>query len=193
MAGKLVQIICGIVILAGWSLEALAEPEISAKTVYYEIKGETARELRRAMNEKRPKAPDGSRHDGLTNWRITWKYAWQKVDGRFAIRNPKVTVTLITGLPKWEAPPQSDQALVERWQTYLRALVKHEDHHASLAVKAARDLEMTLLAIPLQNSEVELKRLADEAGRNAIDENNKRDAAYDSATAHGLKEGAKFP
>ncbi len=169
------------------------EPVASSQTTYYEVKGESLRELRRAMNEKRPKAPDGERHDALTLWDIKWSYGWQKVEGKFAIQAPKVTVNIAMTLPKWLYPEQSDAEMMTRWKSYLKILVAHENDHGKFALQAAKDLELRLMALPAQNSLEELKQLVEAIGQQILTDCRTRNVKYDVDTDHGHRQGARFP
>jgi len=169
------------------------EPVASAKTTYYEVKGESPRELRHAMNEKRPKAPDGERHDALTLWNITWSYSWKKVDDKFAIYDPKIAVNIGTTLPKWLYPEQPDPEMMARWKSYIKILVAHENDHGKFALQAAKDLERLLTALGPQSSLDELKRLVDVTGQQVLTDCRTRNVKYDVDTDHGHRQGALFP
>jgi predicted secreted Zn-dependent protease len=169
------------------------EPVASAKTIYYDVQGETPREIRRAINANRPIDPGGGRHDGLTRWNITWTYSWRQADGRFFVEKPQVTVTLVTNLPKWLMPERPDPAVVARWQAYIKALVAHEKAHAAFAIQGGKDLEQRLAKLPSQRSLEELKKLVDETGEQVLAEGRRKDLQYDAETEHGSKEGARFP
>ncbi len=167
-----------------------AEPAVNFQTKYYHISGQSARELRHSMNEKRP---SGQLHDAFTAWNISWTYSWQQVDGGVIIQNPKLSVTIVTTLPNWSAPKDADPLLLERWRTYLRALQHHENGHATIGTQTAREIEKQLGTLPRQPNAETLKQAVETAGQRIIAAAREREKQFDLQTQHGMKLGARFP
>jgi predicted secreted Zn-dependent protease len=169
---------------------AVAEPVVNLQTKYYHISGESVRELRRSMSEKRPK---GQTHDALTTWNVTYSYSSRQVEGGVVIQNPKVSVAILTTLPHWNPPKDADPVLVERWRTFLRALQLHENGHAAIGTQAAREVETQLAAIPRQPNAEVLKQVVDTVSQQVIGAAREREKQFDLQTSHGQKQGARFP
>lgn len=169
---------------------ASGEPAVNLQTKYYHITGQSVRELRHSMNEKRPK---GQTHDALTTWNISWSYSCRQVEGGVVIQNPKVSVAIVTTLPNWTPPKEADPVLVERWRTFLRALQLHENGHAAIGTQAAREVETRLSALARQSNQEALKQAIDAVSLQIIAAAREREKQFDVQTQHGLKQGARFP
>lgn len=177
-----------------WPSFGRAEVISSLKTNYYEVKGEGFREIRRDLNEKRPlNKHTNARSDAVTQWTISWTYKWKQVDGRYALQNPKVTVTVEMVLPRWTYGEKPDAEVLARWQSYMKALMAHENDHQQFALQGAKLLERRLSNLPSQDSVKELERLVKESGEEALKECRAKDARYDAETQNGIKQGARFP
>lgn len=169
---------------------ASAEPVVNLQTQYYHISGRSVRELRRSMNEKRPK---GQTHDALTTWNISWNYSWRPVEGGVVIQNPKVSASIITTLPTWSAPKDADPVLVERWRIFLRALQLHENGHAAIGTQAAQEVEKQLVNLPRQPNAEALKQAIETISQPIIAAAREKEKQFDIKTQHGIKQGARFP
>jgi predicted secreted Zn-dependent protease len=142
------------------------------------------------MGRQKPKSLP---HDALTQWNVTWTYAWRNVEGGVILQNPKVSVSISTTLPRWTPSKDASPELVARWRTYMHALVLHENSHGAIAIQAGRDIERQLLALPHQPSADALKQLVESTGQQVLKEARDKENRFDEQTQHGMKQGARFP
>jgi predicted secreted Zn-dependent protease len=182
-------LICTSLWIASFNI-AWAEPSLDPKTTYYDVSGASARELRYSINTRRPRY---QAHDAHTAWHVSWTYSWRSVEGGVIIAKPKVNVSIATTLPRWTPPKDAEDHLVNRWQTYMKALVLHENGHALLATKAAREIEQKLTALPKQSSVEALKQLIETTAQQVLTATREREKNFDAQTDHGMKQGARFP
>ncbi len=167
-----------------------AEPSLDLKTAYYHVSGESVRELRHSINTERPKH---QAHDAYTAWHVSWIYSWRSVDGGVIIEKPKVSVSVATTLPRWTPPKDADKHLLDRWHTYMKALMLHENGHALLATQAGREIEKKLTALPKQSSVDALKQIIETTAQQTLTAAREREKKFDEQTEHGMKQGAQFP
>jgi predicted secreted Zn-dependent protease len=176
--------------LAIWIQMAHAD---DAEIVYYDVVGNSAAELRDQMNSKGPIGEGGKRHDGHTDWKVTWSYRYAPaVDGcRFT--EFETTVSAIMTLPRWAAGDNASTALLKKWQSYIASLRVHEDGHYSHGVEAADEIKSLGLSFnPPDGCSIFAKAFNDKAAA-IIDKYKAADAAYDADTKHGRTQGVIFP
>ena len=166
------------------------DPAVEVTTVadYYDVRGQTANELRRALGEDGPEE-HGRRFDARTTWRVEWKYQWDASPHACAIRQVALKLAVHYLLPRADPPAP----LLPRWQQHLAALGLHEDGHAANGHAAAAGVLRALRALPAQASCAVLDEAANEAARAVVRHFNEEDLAYDEETGHGKTEGAVFP
>ena len=133
---------------AGGTAGSEAEIPIAEKTVYYEIEGSTAQELRQQMDRLGPLDDNGWRWSALTRWHVHWSYLYDLRDGGCAAGPVKVRLEITYTMPRWDAPAGAPQDLIERWQAYLSALETHERGHAEIAERAAEAVQEAMQALP---------------------------------------------
>jgi predicted secreted Zn-dependent protease len=77
--------------------ESSIKPEVSTKTTYYEINGETVTELNAKMRELGPVDKSGRRHHAFTDWDVRWTYTCQNRGGDYSLGSfdVKLKVTFI--------------------------------------------------------------------------------------------------
>ncbi len=173
--------------------DAAAAPEIIINTEYYDIRGATARELRKEMYQKSPVHQDCDKFDALTEWYVQWRYGW-RTDGQTCwINQAVVTVDVKFTYPKWVNRDAADPQLKRKWDAYYKALVAHENGHKSIGVKAAEEVEKTLLNLGAQSECARLEQIANATANDIIRKYQQKEKEYDVETNHGMNDGAKFP
>src|SRR6476620_2472017 len=108
--------------------------------IYYDVQGNTFRELAASMRRLGPKVA-GSSFIGETRSPMRWKWRVESVAAsECSIRDVTVSVDAQVTLPRWNAPEDADPALVAEWRRFLRALETHESGHKDISAKAGRDI-----------------------------------------------------
>lgn len=170
-----------------------AEPEVEIDTIYYDVEGRTADEVRRDMDWESPFREAGRNFVAATKWHVNWRYRSWETRNSCTLTRVDTRVRISVTLPRLLRPELLDPALQSRWQQYVEALQRHEQGHVDLALQAARDVEERIAAIPPQASCAALRDAVDRIGDEVIAQYHARERAYDRETDHGMNTGAVFP
>lgn len=166
-----------------FSVEKAVAP---AQVEYYDVSGDSAAEIRRQLNMRRPAADDdGSRRfDARTRWYYRWNwpgYGRSRCDLDDASLKLEVKVIF----PRWRPGPRATADLRRRWNRYVRALAEHEAGHVRIARRHYQNVEGAIRRSTCNR--------ADDAAHQALARIRQEDAAYDATTEHGRTQGARFP
>lgn len=171
-----------------------AAPELSETTIYYDVRGVTATDLRREINASRPADKDGWRFDAITNWKVSWRFRYNKTNLGCAIKGAVETAATVRyNLPNWVDANSAPADLRNRWQRYHAALVVHEHGHGAIAASAADDVLRAIDALGAFATCAALEQAAHRTGREIIERYARFDDDYDRRTDHGRTQGARFP
>ena len=163
------------------------------RTAHYEIAGTSAAELRESMNQRRPVGADGRRHDGLTSWKVRWRFHTASSESGCAVTAFEVSLDVVTTLPKWTNEAEGHSSLVRRWHGFYTALQAHEDGHKAIATAAAgaiRDAGLQALRRPTCE---EVARAVNHVAQRILDQYLQKNRRYNAETDHGRTQGARFP
>lgn len=171
-----------------------AEDQGRERIEYYDVTGATAGELRAALSRLGPLGSDGMRWDGYTAWQIDAPALdFSPAEDSCGVAAAPVPVRVLITLPRWNAPPDADPRLVQRWQKFLAALERHERGHAGIAYQAAEDIDRRLRRLGRFPTCAAAGQAAQQAVARLLGKAQERDAAYDRRTRHGARQGARFP
>jgi predicted secreted Zn-dependent protease len=171
-----------------------SNPSVSVKTVYYQINGSTAKQLRTQMNQFGPLIKnENRRYDGMTNWFVRWSYRYSDTNGSCTINSVNVSTEVIFTLPKWNIPRNVSSSLIASWNKYLAALQVHENGHKNNGIAAGNEILRTLKTLPASSSCPLLEKTANSTSQSIIKRYNQEDIRYDRNTKHGLTQGTRFP
>ncbi len=156
----------------------------NATIEWYDIYGSTSAELRQQVDTYGPLDDNGERWEALTHWRIHWNwpgYGKANCDLSAATVRYENTVTL----PRWNPPPEASARLIERWNAYLPALARHEQHHVEIVVEHYQEVLTAIQAADCLS--------ADAAAMAAFEEIRRLQNEYDEVSQHSVAEGVQFP
>jgi predicted secreted Zn-dependent protease len=152
---------------------------------YYDVSGNNLFEIRRALNQARPRDPnDGLGVDAVSIWYIGWHWP-VGADGVCDLANTELRFSARITMPRLVETPDTPEAVRLRWRAYVTALEAHEANHIR---QAWDNRNRVLAAIRASNCAT-----ANRAGETAAAELRQGDVAYDRRTRHGVLEGAHFP
>ncbi len=178
-------------ILSGRS--SFAQPDIHTHYQYYEIHGNSAKALRRQMNQKGYKDPHGGTYDAETIWNVSWNYDYAGRSNRCSIAWVKARVEVTYRFPKWVPGPDAPVELERQWSKYMQCLQKHEEGHKLHGVKAAQEVERAIFTLgPAANCD-QMGANANALGDRIVEKYGQQDVDYDLKTQHGRTQGATFP
>jgi len=167
--------------------------EVSFKTTYYSIYGETESYLRAEMDAKGHLSDNGERYDGYTNWNIAWNYPYSQTSQGCSSGPISVSVSVEMILPKWENFDSGPESLKSKWNTYISSLTLHENGHKDIAYAGGEEIYNTLSSYGSYSSCNELEAQLDQKGESIRDKVDQDSEAYDAQTNHGATQGATFP
>jgi predicted secreted Zn-dependent protease len=164
-----------------------------AEIVYYDIVGDSAKQLRHELDTKGPIDDGGKRVDGHTKWYVAWNFRYAPSSGGCAFTQFEVTVKGTVTLPRWVGSKRSSNSLSRKWQSYIAALRLHEDGHYAHGVQAAQDITALGQSFRVSDSCSTIAKTFNDRANAILEQYKAADAAYDSDTKHGEKQGAIFP
>jgi predicted secreted Zn-dependent protease len=165
------------------------EVTLTATTVYYDVVGASADELRAQLDWRYPTG----RQDAYTDWWVQWGYDYAQTASGCSVRSLSVTVDVTITFPHWTPPGDVSPELEEQWRAYLAALRVHEDGHKRIALEAANEIATALSSLPVYPSCAKLERDADATGQRILERYRQQELTYDRETEHGDTQGARFP
>jgi predicted secreted Zn-dependent protease len=172
---------------------ASAEPEVHVDHEYYEIRGETAEQLRQAMNAQGTMWKNGKTYDAFTSWNVSWSFDRRTGRNGCYLDSVRTVVKVTHRFPRWKDRLFAPLDLQEKWNGYMKALRKHENGHKDIALGAAREIESSLINLdPSPNCE-EIRVRANELAREILRKYEEQEAEYDVTTRFGETQGAVFP
>ena len=161
-------------------------------TNYYSVTGATLVEIRQSLQQSRA-WKDKSNTDGLTEWRINWRYNVLATSNDCRIQSFSTETLINITMPRWVAPTNAPQNVREAWTGYIKALGEHEAGHGQIGQAAAAELHKRVNALPGDASCESLKSRIEATCRQLIQDYKKRDKEYDKRTDHGATQGARLP
>jgi predicted secreted Zn-dependent protease len=166
-----------------------AEPSVSIKTEYYNVKGSTPNAIRKDMNKKR-----SGKYDAYTKWHVTWRFNTKKNRSRECeISDINISLNIKFTLPQWKPDRAVNEEVKERWNDYYTALIDHENQHKDIAVEMAQEIEDTLGALDNENDCKNLRKTANDTAYKILNIYKKKQIDFDKETNHGINDGAHFP
>jgi predicted secreted Zn-dependent protease len=171
---------------------AIAAPSINIQTRFYQISGNDPESVRQEVQIKGPRGRDGTGYHASTQWNLKWGYRWIESASRCRISSVEVDIDVTYQLPELVNRSQLPESFLQRWDRYYQALYRHEQQHKDYGVKAAQELEQTLLDTslrPCSSLESDLTARA----QAVLDKYQQLEHQYDVETDHGIKEGIVLP
>jgi predicted secreted Zn-dependent protease len=191
-----------LALFIGWTLPAADRPggklTVKRDIQYYDIRGRTPNELRKALDAQGPLNPVGKkRFDARTDWTLQWTYKWDgklaKQAGFFRLSEWTVDVKSTLILPRWVELDEANPLEQRRWKIYLARLKLHENGHAKLAELAGDAANKAFANIKVYPSSEKLKEAVRLKAQQILKLHRAMELEYDQKTDHGKKQGARFP
>jgi predicted secreted Zn-dependent protease len=175
------------------SKSGIIPPVVKEKYEYYEVCGICEKDLHCDLKQKCITWNDGKKYDSVTSWKIKWDYGYNNVSNACKANSFIVNVEVIFRLPKWVRTDEAPQALVDKWDTFVRNLLTHEKGHRDLAIAAASELARSVAELPPAETCADLDKKVQALSRSSMKKLNEEEKQYDINTNHGQTQGASFP
>lgn len=154
-----------------------------AEVHWFELQGRDRIELLESCLASCPRDERGVAVASLTTWQLRW--GWQRAPyDPCSVASASVDAMVSVALPRWEAPPDADPALVAEWDAWHARLRYHEQGHVEVVHVFAHDAAARLEDAGCQG--------IDEAGAALTAGLRQAQADYDTATMSGHAQGASF-
>lgn len=179
--------LCLLVLLASPGAAA-SEPEVT----WYDVHGDTLREVGEWMDRHGPAGADGRRFHGYTEWAVSWRYRYRPGRTGCAVSALETDLTVTIRLPRWHPGEDASPAAIREWERYSAALRAHEAGHADIGVSAAEAIRQALSTLSSASGCEALAKELDDRGMAIIEEHQAREREYDTSTRHGATQGARL-
>lgn len=168
-----------------------AEPVVREYYNYYPVDPESLEDILPSLRAASPIEQDGEVFFGDTDTSVSWQFWWQQQHGRCWIDKVTTAVEVNYTLPELHEST-ADASVRAIWRKWYPRLVLHERGHSDLALKAAMDIETSILAMDAGSSCEQLEVDANKLGARFIAELQQLDKHYDETTSHGKSQGAQL-
>jgi predicted secreted Zn-dependent protease len=171
----------------------IVPPIVKEKYEYYEICGCNEKDVQCELKQKCIIWPDGKKYDSVTSWKVKWDYGHNRTPQACSTNSFIVTVEVVFHLPKLVRTGNSPKPLLEKWDTYIDNLIKHEYGHRDRVVEAATEITRAVKELPPARTCAELDREVQALSQERMQKLDEEQEEYDAASKHGQKQGAIFP
>jgi predicted secreted Zn-dependent protease len=168
-------------------------PLVIEKNEYYEVRGNSEKDLRHQMCQNGCTWDDGRKYDSVTNWYWTWEYGTEHASPACSADDFSVTIEVTFRLPKWVRTDEAPRPLVDKWDGYMKHLTLHEQGHRDRAVDAAAEFSRAVARLPRSLSCADRDQQVRTLSSEIMAQLNTAQQEYDADTSHGATQGALFP
>ncbi|MEO8622152.1 MAG: DUF922 domain-containing protein [bacterium] len=163
---------------------------VAVDTTFYDASGTTPREW--LVSARRSAAEAGVRVPFLatTGWSTRWTYASSRVTSiGCETRFPVVSLNIKFVMPRLVADSVVSTEDRLEWLRFMHSLWSHEQGHALRGVRAAAEIHDSLERLHTAAC-TQLSPALSEAVRKVLEKYTTLQAAYDTRTQHGARQGA---
>lgn len=160
---------------------------------YYQVHGNTPNQVEAQVMQCSPVIEGGQDFTASTIYSINWLYTYTSdpTTELCSLSNIAVGVRVEYVFPEWSSTGASG-TFTKEWSTFIANLTTHEHGHAQLDISYAGQILSALQALPPSTCNM-VQTTATTTAQNIIRNLDSANAAYDTATNHGLTQGALFP
>ncbi len=168
-----------------YSPSALAEPEITLSSKYYQFKAHDKKSIWKGIIAHSPKISleDHAQHKvvvGLTEWSMRYDYIFRVGLYRCEIKKHSVDVNIVIHLPYWENKWEASESLQQSWDQYVRMVSDHEGIHKEYAIRTARRLDKGISALGVFKGCNELKEEVEAVSQRHMQQNKADNSWFDA-------------
>ena len=180
-------ILASIIACVAGGVAAAESDGITVKVQYYEISGETPRDMFLSMVKRGPKDGFRSRAIAQTQYHTDWNTALSYAKGacRVVRAEPRASIDYIYPKP----PENMSKSIEKRWNRFMKGIMRHEQQHGRYVRKMLDEAQKSIVGLKIEGDEdcsrtrAEMKRRVSrihdlyEARQRAFDEREHRDGA----------------
>lgn len=136
------------------------------------------------------KGPQG--FSGYTTNNYRYEYRTKMINGRCRVSHIRLDVDILYTMPRWENKASADPDLQNRWDSWYRALDRHERNHGAYAEKGYDDILKGWQGIGTSNNCQDIRNKVVQIYNSISARVKQENADYDRTTNHGRTEGASY-
>lgn len=155
---------------------------------YYVVGGGSIDDIRNAIQHCPYRTPAGTYH-ALTSYNLTWQYSTVANGTRCSLKDMKVGMHITQLMPALNTNVTLSGNDQMSWLNYITSLITHEDGHANIDQRYAKELYAALEAIGATDCAT-IDATTKTTINSYLQKLNDANAAYDAATKHGSTQGA---
>ncbi len=172
---------------------SISAPVVKSKTDYYLVSGKTTDQIRSSINRNTPVHENGTIYDARTDWFVEWNFLWNQSNASCTITKIRTEVNIQFILPKLQTLGTLPKNLRRKWETYMQALLRHEDGHMNIGIRAANEIERKILNMTSRRTCNKLEIDANHIGNELLKKFRAIEKEYDRKSNHGRNDGTLFP
>ena len=132
---------------------------------------------------------NGTPYSGSASYIINPNYWWDETNAKCSMKKVlfKVKYTII--LPHWTNYRKVSRDWQQAWDRFYTALEAHENKHKDITIRAAKEIEASIMQLGDRESCAELKLEADRICRDGYKKLRQTQIKFDTDTNHGATEG----
>ncbi|HIJ82661.1 MAG: hypothetical protein HW380_1668 [Magnetococcales bacterium] len=176
---------------------------LTIKKNTYEIRGRSVVELNEEMQKKSPCKATVFHHDSeksiaCTQSRFTLALNDanpSQVQGLCRSESFRLQLRITITLPQWSNTSDGDYGVLNAWDFFHKALTRHEDGHAYIAIRELIDFEQAVddaFSERPENDCEDRRQIFSKLWQQAFEKVKKRNQDYDQRTANGINNGTSF-
>ncbi len=158
---------------------------------YYEVRGTTAEEIHRSLNEHGPRT-DGRLFFALTGVETSFRFRHVEDGPMCRFDDVGLRAQVMMRLPKWTGRADADESVQDAWDSFLERLMRHEAQHVRIIESGTRKMYNALLDLRAHSCSV-LGTQANLKVQEMSQRQARENAQLDDRTGHGALEGAVWP
>ncbi|TFF27438.1 DUF922 domain-containing protein [Jiella endophytica] len=126
---------------------------IREKTTYFAVRGSTLAELDHDLNRRGPFVSEtGIRHPGATEVKFDGQVTYKATPDGCAVDKTNLSLDLEMTLPRWVPPKRVSARTRLIWDTLEKDIKRHENHHAAIAKRWLKRMEMAIRNLRAESS-----------------------------------------
>lgn len=168
-----------------------AEPKLTEKTNFYDLRGTTVEAVRADVRQKGPLGQGNRRFVGLTYTFVRYRFWYDGDNETCRVTNVVTEVEVTFTMPQWVDRDKASPELQAKWDRFIAALWLHERGHKDIGLGVARDIEAAISDLGrLGKCSTEFRDFIQGLAKVYLDQIQPRHDAYDRDTGHGRTQGA---
>ena len=167
--------------------------QLDAPTLY-QIYGRNATDIRTQIQHCAPGSHGSAlaEYTAQTSYSLVWQYNVHTESTACTVNTVKVGLHTAMALPSWQPSADSVTGLASRWQSFMSALVNHEQGHVAIDKQYAAKIVSDINSIGALNC-ASVTATVNGIINNDVSALNAANSTYDQQTNHGATQGANLP